>query len=69
MFHYEGQTETERCFMGLSNLMSRMASEDEGIISYRKSKKKRRVSQMESNKSNIKMRRLYTLFYTEYSRE
>ena len=24
---------------------------------------------MESNKSNIKMQRLYTLFYTEYSRE
>ena len=69
MFHYEGQTETERCSVGLSNLMLRMASEDEGIIGYRKSRKKRRVSQMESNKSNIKMRRLYTLFYTEYSRE
>ena len=52
MFHYEGQTENERCSVGLSNLMSRMASEDEGIIGYRKSKK-RRVSQMESNKSNI----------------
>ena len=68
MFHYEGQTETERCFVGLSNLMSRMASEDEGIIGYRKSKK-RWFSHMESNNSNIKMQRLYTLFYTEYSRE
>ena len=41
MFHYEGQTETERCFVGLSNLLLHMASEDEGIIGYRKSKKKK----------------------------
>ena len=41
MFHYEGQTETECCSVGLSNLMSRMASKDEGIIGYRKSKKKK----------------------------
>ena len=41
MFRYEGQTETEHCSVGLCNLMSRMASEDEGIIGYRKSKKKK----------------------------
>ena len=41
MLRYEGQTETERCSAGLSNLMSHMASEDEGIIGYRKSKKKK----------------------------